>query len=252
MKKTLATILSILLILSMTPALAYSWADAETEACAEYTLIADKYEKVEGDVGAFYKKSPSATAKVGDIVYFALSAVDTDGMEVVADIEYHNIGDVEEVDGLYMGKVVGNKPYVKIAITEKTPIDELFYKSQNIIVESNEVMIGNLVFMRDDNGIVRDVYHYGNYAEMIDDLFELGIDVSDIYDGKINMTDDILISNFGNVCNTEAVAAWYVAVDNDILGIPKTGDYTATGLILLALVALAVLCLWNTAKRARR
>ena len=235
MKKTLAILMTLLLILSMTPALALSWVDAETEACEEYTLTAEKYVKVEGDVGAAYEKSPGATAKVGDTVYFALSAVDTDGMEVIANIDYHNIGDVEEVDGLYVGKVIGSKPYVKISITEKTPIDELFYKSQNIIVESNEVMIGNLVFMRDDNGIVRDVYHFGNYAEMIDDLFELGINVADIYDGNIKMTDDILISNFGNVCNTEAVAAWYVAVDNDILGIPKTGDMTVTGIVILAL-----------------
>lgn len=252
MKKTFAIIMTLMLLLSMTPAFALSWVDVEAEKCEEYTLTATKYIRVEGDVGAHYEKAPNATAKIGDTVYFDLAAVDTNGMEVEVDIEYHNLGDVEELDGLYMGKVVGNKPYVKIAITEKTPIDELFYKSQNIIVESNEVIIGNLVFMRDDNGKVRDVYHYGNYAEMIDDLFELGIDVSDIYDGKINMTDDILISNFGKVCNTEAVAAWYIAVDNDILGIPKTGDYTATGLILLALVALAVLCLWNTAKRARR
>lgn len=235
MKKTLAILMTLMLLLSMTPAFAYSWADAETEACTEYTLTAEKYEKVEGDVGASYKKSPNATAKIGDTVYFDLSAVDTNGMEVEVDIEYHNLGDVEPVGKIFKAKVVGSKPYVRISVTEKTPIDELFYKSQNIIVESNEVMIGNLVFMRDDNGIVRDVYHYGNYAEMIDDLAELGIDVSDVYDGKIKMTDDILISNFGNVCNTEAVAAWYVAVDNDILGIPKTGDMTVTGIVILAL-----------------
>ena len=34
--------------------------------------------------------------------------------------------------------------------------------------------------------------------------------------------------------------------------IPKTGDYTVTGIVILALAALAALSLWSTAKRARR
>ena len=34
--------------------------------------------------------------------------------------------------------------------------------------------------------------------------------------------------------------------------IPKTGDYTVTGIIILALAALAALSLWSTAKRAKR
>ena len=39
---------------------------------------------------------------------------------------------------------------------------------------------------------------------------------------------------------------------NNNLYIPKTGDYTVTGFIILGLAALAALSLWNTAKRARR
>ena len=34
--------------------------------------------------------------------------------------------------------------------------------------------------------------------------------------------------------------------------IPKTGDYTVTGIVILALAALAALSLWSTAKRAKR
>lgn len=239
MKKLFAILVSLVLICGMSAAFAFSWAEVETDACTEYTLTAEKYEKVDGDIGAFYKKSPAATAKIGDVVYFSVSAADTSGMEVVADVEYHNIGDVEEVDGLYVGKVIGSKPYVKISITEKTPIDELFYKNENLIVESNEVMIGNLVFLRDDNGVVRDVYHYGNYAEMLDDLKELDIDINDIYDGNIKMTDDILICNFGKVCVTEAKAAWYVTVEEEVLSIPKTGDAVSIITPILAMSSVA-------------
>ena len=39
---------------------------------------------------------------------------------------------------------------------------------------------------------------------------------------------------------------------NNNLYIPKTGDYTVTGVIILGLAALAALSLWSTAKRARR
>ena len=40
-------------------------------------------------------------------------------------------------------------------------------------------------------------------------------------------------------------------VNNNIY-IPKTGDYTVTGFIILGLAALAALSLWSTAKRAKR
>ena len=246
MKKTLATILSILLIFSMTSAFALSWADVETEKCEEYTLTATKYERVEGDIGAHYEKAPNATAKIGDTVYFDLSAVDTNGEEVEVEIEYHNLGNIEVVGNLFKAKVVGAKPYVKISIEEKTPIDELTYNGESIIVDEDTVIIGELAFLRDENGKVLDVAHEDNTAEMLKDLAALGINVSDIYDGKIYMTDDILISNFGKVCKTEAVAAWYVAAENEVLGIPKTGDMTVTGIVLM------VLCLFGAVLLIRK
>ena len=252
MKKTLATILSILLILSMTSAFALSWVDVETETCTEYTLLAEKYERIEGDIGATYKKNPNATAKIGDTVYFDLSAVDTNGEEVEVEIEYHNLGNIEVVGNLFKAKVVGAKPYVKISIEEKTPIDELTYNGESIIVDEDTVIIGELAFLRDENGKVIDVAHEDNTAEMLKDLAALGIVIDDIYNGKICMTDDILIANFGKVCKTEAVAAWYVAAENEVLGIPKTGDMTVTGIVLLALCLFGAVLLIRKGANAKR
>ena len=42
------------------------------------------------------------------------------------------------------------------------------------------------------------------------------------------------------------------ATYNNEMYIPKTGDYTVTGIVILALVALAAVMLFQTAKRARR
>lgn len=242
MKRIFSLILCILLICSMTSAFALSWVDVETEACEEYTLTADKYIKVDGDIGAAYEKSPAATAKVGDTVYFALSAVDTAGEEVEAEVEYHNLGNIEAVGKLYKAKVVGAKPYVKISIEEKTPIDELTYNGESIAINEDTVIIGELAFLRDENGKVIDVTHEDNTAEMLKDLAALGIVIDDIYNGKICMTDDILISNFGKVCKTEATAAWYVAAENEVLGIPKTGDASIIfpALAIIGVVAVSV------------
>ena len=244
MKKTLATIMTLLLILSMTSAFALSWVDVEAEKCEEYTLTADKYIKVDGDIGAAYEKAPAATAKVGDTVYFALSAVDTAGEEVEAEVEYHNLGNIEAVGKLYKAKVVGAKPYVKISIEEKTPIDELTYNGISVAVNDEVIAIGDITFYRDANGKVLDVAHFNNTAEMLKDLAALGIVIDDIYNGKICMTDDILISNFGKVCKTEAVAAWYV-VEDDILGIPKTGDSSLIYPVLAMVGVIAVAVPWR-------
>ena len=252
MKKTLATLMTLLLILSMTPVLALSWVDVETETCTEYTLLAEKYERIEGDIGATYKKNPNATAKIGDTVYFDLSAVDTNGEEVEVEIEYHNLGNIEVVGNLFKAKVVGAKPYVKISIEEKTDIADLTYNGESIIVDEDTVIIGELAFLRDADGKVLDVAHEDNTAEMLKDLAALGISVDDIYNGKICMTDDILIANFGKVCETSATAAWYVAVDEDVLGIPKTGDMTVTGIVLLALCLFGAVLLIRKGANAKR
>ena len=253
MKKIIAIIMAVMLVMCMASAYAYNWKDVQTENCAEYNLTATKYVKVESDVGTAYEENSYATAKVGDIVYFSLSAVDTKGEEVEAETEYHNIGDIEAVGAtLFKGKVVGSKPYVKISITEKTPVDELIYKGMPIIVEDDIVMIGDVVFYRTDDGTVVDVQHFENANVLLKDLAELGINLPDIYDGKIMMTDDILIANFGKVCKTEAVAAWYEADEDFAMGIPKTGDYTVSGIIILAICLLAITAFSLAAKKAKR
>ena len=252
MKKTLATLMTFLLILSMTSAFALSWVDVETADCTEYTLLAEKYERIEGDIGASYKKSPNATAKIGDTVYFDLSAVDTNGEEVEVEIEYHNLGNIEVVGNLFKAKVVGAKPYVKISIEEKTDIADLTYNGESIVVDEDTVIIGELAFLRDENGKVLDVAHEDNTAEMLKDLAALGIVIDDIYNGKICMTDDILISNFGKVCKTEATAAWYVATENEVLGIPKTGDMTVTGIVILTVCLFGAVMLIRKGMHCKR
>lgn len=136
MKRLIAIITAIMLIMCMTPALAFSWTDAATEQCAEYTVLVDKYSKVQSDVGAAYEKSTKATASIGDTVYFSITAVDTRGNAVTPEVEYHNLGNVEAVGKIFRAQVVGSKPYVKASITEKTPLDELSWNGEKIAIVS--------------------------------------------------------------------------------------------------------------------
>lgn len=251
MKKYLAIIVAVMLIFGMTAAFAFNWAEAETEKCTEYVLTAEKYVKAAADVGRAYTKAPGVTAKLGEWVYFTATATDANGNPAKAKIEYNHLANIQPVGNLYRAKVIGPKPYVKISTTEKTPLDELKYKNERIYVEGDTVYIGDLIFYRNADGKVTDVDHYNNTAEMLDELAELGITVTDIYDGKVCMTDDILISNFGKVCHTEKMIAWY---DEQSVpsAIPKTGDYTVTGIVMLGLILLAAVMLYQTAKRAKR
>lgn len=241
MKKIFATILALTLMMSATAAFALNWNSVEAEKCTEYTLSATKYIKVNSDVGAAFEIAPNATAKIGDTVYFSLSAIDTHGDPVQAEVEYHNLSNVEIMDKLMKAQVIGSNPYVKICITEKTPIEELSYNGEYIRVNDNAVTIGKLTFQRDAKGKVLDVTHQGNTAEMLKDLAALGISVEDIYGGKVCMSDDILICNFGKVCNTEAVAAWSIVevAQTPSFSIPKTGDMSVVAYAVMAVVAAA-------------
>ena len=183
MKKYLAIIMAMLLICSMTAAFAFNWAEVETDKCTEYVLTAEKYVKTAADVGRAYTKAPGATAKLGEWVYFTATATDADGDPAEAEIEYHHLANVEAVGKLYRAKVIGPKPYVKISITEKTPLDELMYKNERIHIEDDTVYIGNLVFWRNTNGMITDVECMDNVVHMLDELAELGITVTDIYEG---------------------------------------------------------------------
>ena len=243
MKKFFAILITLLLMCRMTSAYALNWTDVTETECTEYTLTATKYAKVDSDVGSAFEVVPNATAKIGDTVYFALSAVDTAGKEVEAEVEYHNLGNIEAINGgkLYKAKVVGNEPWVEISITEKTDIKDLTCNGEAIIVTETSVTIGDLVFTRQTNGKVTDVTSKENTAEMLKDLALLGIDVTDIYDGKICMSDDILISNFGKVCETKAKATWSVEKEV-VMGIPKTGDASIIfpSIAVIGVIAIAI------------
>lgn len=241
MRKYLAILAALLLICSMTVAFAFNWTEAESDSCTEYILTAEKYVKTSADVGRAYIKAPAAIAEVGEWVYFAATATDVIGDPAEFKIEYYHLANIESVGELCKAQVIGPKPYVKISITEKTPLDELMYKNERIYVEGDTVYIGDLIFNRNADGIVTDVDHYGNAAEMLEGLAELGITVTDIYEGKVCMTDDALIANFGKICHTEKTIAWY---DEQAVpaAIPKTGDASIIfpALAIIGVVAVAV------------
>lgn len=243
MKRLIAILTSVMLILCMTSAFALSWTDADTEQCTEYTVTVDKYAKVQSDVGTAYEKNAKATASVGDTVYFSVTAVGTQGEPVTPEVEFHNLGNVEAVGKIFRAQVVGSKPYIKASIIEKTPLDELSWNGNKITITSSTVVIGNLTFTRDTSGKVTDVSHTGNAAEMLKDLSALNLSVVDIYDGKVCMTDDILTANFGKVCKTESVAAWYEASEN--VAIPKTGDMSVLIPATVCAAILAASIVWR-------
>lgn len=240
MKRILATLMTLLLIFSMTSALAFSWGEIEPEECTEYILTVTKYEKV-GDVGEAFKVAPNKTAKIGDTVYFNITSTDVEGEEIECDIELHHLSSLEAVGDIYRATVVGSNPYIKVSITEKTPVQELTYEGKYIVTTPDTVNIGELTFIRNAEGKVIEVTSSLNTAEMLKELAELGIAIDDIYNGSVCMTDDNLIANFGVICNTSAAAKWYVPVEENIVTeLPKTGDMsTAAGAIgLIVFVAL--------------
>lgn len=242
MKKTLAFILAMLLICCMSTAFAFSWAEAETEDCAKYAITITKYSKV-GEVGSAYEKAPAASAEKGDKLYWDIEVIDADG-NPVSDYEVELNGvDYEGVtaDGLSVGKAVSDYPSVHVSIVEHSEVTELTYENEEIYVNGETVVIGEVAFLRNEKGIVVDAQHVeGNTAELLKELAKLGISVEGIYNGEVCMTDEVLIKNFGSWCETSAKAVWYynsAPVDMDI---PKTGDFgTAAGAIgLICFVAL--------------
>ncbi len=255
MKKTLAFILCLMLVFSMSTAFAFNWTEAETEECAKYAITITKYAKV-GEVGSAYQKNPAATAKKGDKVYWDIEVIDEDGNPVSDyDVEYHGI-DYEGVtaDGLSVGKAVSDYPSVHISIVEHSEVTELTYENEEIYVDGETVIIGEVAFLRNDKSIVTDAQHVdGNTAELLKELAKLGISVEDIYNGEVCMTDEVLIKNFGSWCETSAKAVWYynsAPVDMDI---PKTGDRSAAaGAIGLVVIIAAGAYLGGNAKHWKR
>ena len=226
MKKTLAFIIAMLMMFGMSTAFAFNWQEAENEDCAKYAITITKYSKV-GEVGSAYQKNPAATAKKGEKVYWDIEVIDADG-NPVSDYEVELNGvDYEGVtaDGLSVGKAVSDYPSVLVSIVEHSNIDELTYNNEPVYVNGETVVIGEVAFLRNEKGIVVDAQHVeGNTAELLKELAKLGISVEDIYNGEVCMTDEILIKNFGNWCETSAKAVWYYNSAPVEMEIPKTGD----------------------------
>ena len=235
-----------LLICTASISFAFNWAYVP-EACDVYMIQLNKYQAVAADIGSSFQKSASVTARRGDTVYFSIEVYDKNGTSV-------NPGKVTVVDlidvsplgnGLYSATVTGSRPSVVYAIEEKTNIQELLYNGSRVIVSGEAVVIDSVKFIRTASGIVTDVAYDGNALELTKKLAQLGIALEDIYGGRICMSDDVLIQNFGKVCKQEAAIKWYVEreeiIREDVLGIPKTGDVSVLAYAVMAVAAAGVM-----------
>lgn len=234
----------VLLICTVGVAFAFNW-EYVPEVCDTYTIQLSKYQAVAADIGNSFQKSVSVTARRGDTVYFSVEVYDKDGAS--ANPGKVNIVDLTNVsplgNGLYSATVTGSRPSVTYVIEEKTNIQELLYNGSRVIVSGEAVVIDSVRFIRAASGIVTDVAYDGNALELTKKLAQLGIALEDIYGGRVCMSDDVLIQNFGKVCKQEAIIKWYVEpeeiIQEDVLGIPKTGDVSVFAYAVMVVVAAA-------------
>lgn len=181
MKKTLATIMTLLLIFSMTVAFAAEPITVDIQAVDVQTGKAVSKSYVENEL--FKLRVDLNVPRFADIENLEL-VIECDGVEIEEPI---------------MTLATGRYYLEGIVLTQPAAI----------CVKIKDVALDN--------------------AETAEDLY---------YAMQINRSVSACY-NFNTAHKTE-------------MYIPKTGDYTVTGFIILGLAALAVLCLWNTAKRARR
>lgn len=246
MKKLFVSIVVFaLLVCTVGVAFAFSW-EYVPEVCDTYTIQLSKYQAVAADIGNSFQKSVSVTARRGDTVYFSVEVYDKNGASV--NPGKINITDLTNVsplgNGLYSATVTGSRPSVAYVIEEKTSIQELLYNGSNIIVSGEAVIINDVKFVRTASGIVTDVMFGGNAFELTQKLGQIGIALEDIYSGKVCMSDDVLIQNFGKACKQEATIKWFseptkIDAGNDVLSIPKTGDVSVVAYAVMAVVVAA-------------
>lgn len=245
MKKSLALIVVfVLLICTASISLAFNWAYVP-ETCDVYTIQLNKYQAIAADVGNSFQKSVSATARRGETVYFSVEVYDKNGASVnpgkVNIIDLTNVSPLG--NGLYSATVTGSRPSVAYVIEEKTNIQDLLYNGSKVVVSGDAVVIDGVRFVRTAGGVVTDVAYAGNALELTKKLAQLGIALEDIYGGRVCMSDDVLIQNFGKVCKQEAVVKWFVEPEEvaygDALGIPKTGDVSVVAYAVVSVIAAA-------------
>ena len=237
----------VLLICTFGVAFAFNW-EYVPEVCDTYTIQLSKYQAVAADIGNSFQKSVSVTARRGDIVYFSIEVYDKNGTSVnPGKINITDLANVAHLgNGLYSATVTGSRPLVTYVIEEKTNIQELLYNGSNIIVSGEAVIINEVKFIRTASGIVADVAYDGNALELTKKLAQLGIALDDIYSGRVCMSDDVLIQNFGKICKQQATIKWFgesvkIDVGNDVIGIPKTGDVSVVAYAVMAVVAAGVM-----------
>ena len=82
------------------------------------------------------------------------------------------------------------------------------------------------------------VHFDGNILELTKELTALNMTPEDVYNGKVCMSNDVLIQNFGMICKQTATSKWYNDADAiKNITIPKTGDAPLNALFI-ALVTL--------------
>ena len=283
MKKIFAIVLCMVMVFAcVTSASAMSWGKGEntTAACEKYNVSLFKFEKVSGVNGDIYRIVDTATAKVGDTVYFGGYAIGESSVNAVRRvfkaedfklIDLVNIREVATIDSrveglnellpIYSAQVSGATPTVNITLKSGDNVIELTYKGKHIVTNETdtEVVLGNFRFIRDAaTGIVSAVRYWDgtdlryvnkkelsaeSYETVVKELAVLGVTMEDVEAGRVCMSNINLIKNFGNYCETVKGICWgeqCVITPNVSLGIPKTGDASVGMYIGAAFIALAI------------
>ena len=283
MKKIFAIVLCMVMVFAcVTSASAMSWGKGEntTAACEKYNVSLFKFEKVSGIGGDIYRIVDTATAKVGDTVYFGGYAIGKSSVNAVNRvfkaedfklIDLVNIRKVDTIDSgveglgellpIYSAQVSGATPTVNITLKSGDNVTDLTYKGKHIVASetATEVVLGNFKFIRDaatgivsavrywDGAALRDVnkkdFSAESYEAIVKELAVLGVTMEDVEAGLVCMSNINLIKNFGNYCETVKGICWgeqCVITPNVPLGIPKTGDASVGMYIGAAFIALAI------------
>lgn len=249
MKKIFAIVLCMVMVFAcVTSASAMSWGKGEdtTAACEKYNVSLFKFEKVSGINGDIYRIVDTATAKVGDTVYFGgyaigLSSISAAFYAFTAEdfklIDLVNIKKVATTDfkeddlggvslPIYSAQVVGATPTVNITLKSGDDVTKLTYKGKQIVTSetATEVVLGNFGFIRDAaTGIVSAVRYWDgtdvwnvnkkelsaeSYETVVKELAVLGVTMEDVEAGRVCMSNINLIKNFGNYCETVKGVCW--------------------------------------------
>ena len=294
MKKIFAIVLCMVMVFAcVASASAMSWGKGEntTAACEKYNVSLFKFEKVSGVNGDIYRIVDTATAKVGDTVYFGgyaigpssvnatlrvfkaedFKLIDLVNIRQVTKINFAEAEGKDELLPIYSAQVAGATPTVNITLKSGDDVTKLTYKGKKIVISETEVVLGNFRFIRDAaTGIVSAVRYWDgtelrnvnkkdfsaeSYETIVKELAVLGVTMEDVEAGLVCMSNINLIKNFGNYCETVKGVCWgeqCVITPNVSLGIPKTGDASVGMYIGVAFIVLAIVSgVWYTISKRK-